>query len=564
MKCKANRLALALTLLWAAPAMAGEVAGSVTGPDGKPMAGLRLTIPELMRETTTDSEGHYRFDTLPAGAMSVSASVPFLAPVHQTVDVPATGQVSANLTMAPNRLLAGAAAMRGEPAVEHAAQKQAYLDQVAKAAAHGRKMNVVVLLFDDLGYGDLSSYGNTLIRTPNIDALATRGARLTQAYSGSPVCTPSRAALLTGRLPHRSGAAHHVFFPSDHPMATLRRSLGWANALPRDEITLAEVMGKAGYATGAFGKWHLGDVAGSRPNDLGFQTYFGVHYSNDMKPLAIYRNQTVDTASAQTRQETLNERFADEAISFIGQNRDRPFFAYVPFTAPHWPHVANPAHSGQSRGGLYGDVVEDLDHQVGRIVKALDEMHLSENTLLVVTSDNGGDYDGSVGNLRGRKGEVWEGGMRVPAFVIWPHVTRPGAVVDGMAMNVDLFPTILGMNGIPMPTDRAMDGKDLRPMLAGQAANVRDTLFYTTTWTGKLVAVRDNRFKFIEPFDDNGPMGGAAGRAHPIGPALYDLAADNESQNVIGLYPDRAKALQQALAAMQQQAQSNPRGWLTP
>lgn len=553
---------LAGTSLMGTAAIAGDVAGSVTGPDGKPLAGVSVTLDDAMRSDTTDGQGRFRFDNVPEGKVTINLVAMFRAAQHLTVDVPATGEVRVGAQLQPNTMIARAAALNAEPPVQHLAQKQAYLSGIKKSAKAGKSPNIVVLFFDDLGYGDLSSYGNRLIKTPNIDAMAGRGAKLTQSYSSSPVCTPSRAALMTGRLPVRSHAQHHVFFPTGHPVATMRRSLGWANALPQDEITMAEALGRAGYATGAFGKWHLGDVAGSRPTDVGFGTYYGVLYSNDMTPLSLYRGTTAETPPADVVQGKLNERFADEAIKFIEANKDKPFFAYVPFTAPHWPHHPNPDRAGKSDGGEYGDVIEDLDAQVGRILAALDEKGLSENTIIVVTSDNGGDYDGAVADLRGRKGETWEGGQRVPEFVAWPGVTRPGSVIDGMTMNIDMFPTLLGAAGVPLPTDRAIDGKNIRPMLAGEAPSPHDVLFYLTTWSGELSAIRNRDFKYREVVEDNSPLGVQRGGAgHPTPPALYDLARDNESHNTIVRHPEIAADLKERLNAMSRELESNPRGW---
>lgn len=554
----------ATTALISSAAMAGGIAGIVKTADGKPAPGVVITIDDLMRSATTGPDGRFTFDRIPDGKVTINLSAMFRASQHLVVDVPATGEVEVSTTLQPNAMLAKAAALNAEPPAEHLAQKQAYLASIKPVAKAGKSPNIVFLFFDDLGYGDLSSFGNKLIATPNIDSMAQRGAKLTQSYSSSPVCTPSRAALMTGRLPVRSHAQHHVFFPTGHPVATMRRSLGWANALPRDEITIAEVLSKSGYTTGAFGKWHLGDVAGSRPTDLGFGTYYGVLYSNDMVPLSLYRGTDAETPPAEVQQGKLNELFADEAIKFIQNNRTKPFFAYVPFTAPHWPHHPNPDRAGKSDGGEYGDVVEDLDAQVGRILKAIDDQGLADNTIIVVTSDNGGDYDGAVADLRGRKGETWEGGQRVPQFVAWPGVTKPGSVIDEMTMNIDMFPTLLGAAGVPLPKDRVIDGLDIKAMLAGRDRSPHDKLFYLTTWSGKVAAVRNRDFKYREVVEDDSPLGVSRGGAgHPTPPALYDLARDNESHNTIARHPQVAEQLKQALEAERATIARNPRGWLT-
>jgi arylsulfatase A-like enzyme len=531
----------------------------VIGPGGAAVVGAKVVINDLLRGDTTGRDGGFGLPRLPAGQYEVLVTAMGLASQHQMVTVPEAGEVKLEMRLAPNTALAKAAAMNAEPAPAHLDQKQAYLSSIRPVAGH--RPNIVVLLFDDLGYGDLSSYGNRLIKTPNIDALATRGVKLTQFYSGSPVCTPSRAALLTGRYPTRSRAANHVFFPSDNPMAGIRRSAGYANAIPADEVLLPEVLTRAGYRTGAFGKWHLGDTPGHRPTDLGFGTYFGVLYSNDMNPLSIYRGTQVDTPPEKTDQRTLTERFADEAIGFMRASAGQPFFAYVPFTAPHLPHYPNPKHQGVSEGGVYGDVVEDLDANVGRIMKAIDELGIADDTIVIVTSDNGGDQAGSVGDLRGRKGETYEGGMRVPGFVIWPGKTKPGSVSDAMAMNIDLFPTLLTMLGVPLPKDRVIDGRDMASMLSG-GSSPHDYLYYVTAYSGEFQAVRDKNFKYRTMISEKWPLA-PTGTAAPYGarPALYNMSDDNESHDVSLKHSDEAKTLAERLAAFRADAEANPRGW---
>ncbi|SFK56668.1 sulfatase-like hydrolase/transferase [Caulobacter sp. UNC279MFTsu5.1] len=552
----------AAALALAAPATASEISGKVTGPSGAAVAGARVVINDLLRGDTTEADGAFDLPRLPAGEYEVSVTAMGLASQTRRATVPQDGLVKLDIQLAPNTALPKAAAMNAEPAAEHLAQKQAYLNAIRPTAA--RKPNIVVLLFDDLGYGDLSSYGNQLIKTPNIDALAAKGVKLTQFYSGSPVCTPSRAALLTGRYPTRARAANHVFFPSDNPMARIRRSAGYANAIPADEVLLPEVLSRAGYRTGAFGKWHLGDTPGHRPTDLGFQTYFGVLYSNDMNPMSVWRGTSVDTPADKTDQRTLTERFTDEAIGFMRASAGQPFFAYVPFTAPHLPHYPNPKHQGVSEGGTYGDVVEDLDDNVGRILQALDELKIADDTIVIVTSDNGGDQGGSVGNLRGRKGETFEGGMRVPCFVVWPGRVKPGAVSDAMAMNIDLFPTLLAALDIPLPKDRTIDGRDMAGLLSG-GASPHDYLYYVTAFSGEYQAVRDSDFKYRAMVSEKWPLA-PAGTPPPHGarPALYRLNGDNESFDVSAKHPDAAKRLSQRLAAFRAEAEANPRGWAAP
>lgn len=541
----------------ARPAHAGEIEGRLTDPDGKPLAGARVVVDDLQRGDISASDGRFQIAQLPAGAIRITVTSPGFASETRTIAVPSAGSATIALQLRPNDLIRRAAALNVGPAPEHLPQKAAYLRGVKPP--RGKQPNILLILFDDLGAGDLSSYGNRLIKTPNVDAIAARGLKLDQFYSSSPVCTPSRAALLTGRYPTRAHAANHVYMPTGTPTAALRASRGWANALPRDEILLPEVLQRAGYRTGAFGKWHLGDIPGHRPRDFGFQDYFGLLYSNDMNPTNVWRGDEIVTPAAEMDQATINERIADEAIGFIGRNAAGPFFAYVPFSAPHWPHVANPRHKGVSAGGTYGDVVEDLDHQVGRIMAKLHERGLDDDTIVIVTSDNGGDFDGSVGPLRGRKTETFEGGMRVPAIVIWPGRTTPGTTSDEMAMNIDILPTILSNLGIGLPQDRIIDGADMAPILRG-GQSLHDRLFYVSTWSGQYEAVRDRAFKFRDPVIDrtliSPPRGGAAR------PALYSLADDNEAHDVSARHPDERTKLQAQLEEFRTETSRNVRGWI--
>jgi arylsulfatase A-like enzyme len=450
--------------------------------------------------------------------------------------------------------------------------KRAYLDAI-EPVDPDTAPNFVIVLFDDLGWGDLSSYGNRLIRTPRIDALAAEGLRMTDFYSTSPVCTPSRAALLSGRYPVRSRTHNHVFFSEASPIATVRRMLGVGNELPRDEILLPEVLGAAGYATGMVGKWHLGGRPGYRPNDFGFQDFYGVLWSNDMQPLHLYRNAGIETADETPRQplaafrdedagvemrgvdqRQLTRRYTQEAIRFVEANRDRPFFLYLAHTFPHVPHFADPEHAGESAGGLYGDVVEDLDRSTGALVEAIDRLGLDRETLIVVTSDNGADYGGSPGGLRGRKGEVLEGGQRVPMVVRWPGRIEAGRVSSEMGMQIDLFPTLLGLVNIAPPEDRVLDGRDLTPLWTGAPGTPgpHDLLYYFPVVRGALpVAVRDARFKYLRSTGDTG-------RDKPI---LTDLRLDEESHDLSRRQPEVAARLADALERMRHELAVNPRGW---
>ncbi len=408
-------------------------------------------------------------------------------------------------------------------------------------SSRGDRPNVVILFADDLGYGDLGVYGHPTIRTPNLDRMAAEGMKFTQFYVGASVCTPSRAALLTGRLPIRSGMVNdrfRVIFPPSE------------GGLPESEITLAEALKTKGYATACIGKWHLGHQPRFLPTNQGFDQYFGLPYSNDMSPaltpgsanrgdppLPLLRG--TEIIEEEPDQRTLTRRYTEEAIQFIRDNKDRPFFLYLPHTFPHVPLFASDAFEGKSPRGLYGDVVEELDWSTGQILATLRDLGLDENTFVFFTSDNGPWLTeklegGSAGLLKDGKGTTWEGGMRVPAIAWWPDTIAPGKVTDALATTMDLYATALALAGIALPDDRVVDGVDLTPLLRGESEQVRDVVFY---YRGtRLFAVRKGPWKmhFITQ--------SAYVRDEPVPhdpPALYHLEHDpSERFNVAADHPD--------------------------
>jgi arylsulfatase A-like enzyme len=443
----------------------------------------------------------------------------------------------------------------------HLRNKQAYLQEIGSlsAVSAGDRPNLVFVLYDDLGYSDFSITGSQAISTPNIDALAREGMMLSQFYSPAPVCTPARFGYLTGRHAER-GLPNVVFPERAHPATWMHKLLGANIRIPAHEITLADILRAAGYRTGMVGKWHLGDHSPSLPNDMGFEEYFGALYSNDMQPFALYRNRNIVHA-APADQTRLSEYYADEAVAFIERHRDEPFFLYLAHNFPHIPLHVRDSRKGQSGGGLYGDVVEELDDDIGQLIAGLKAAGVYDNTLVIISSDNGPWFQGSAGDVRGRKGDTFEGGMRVPFIAHWPGKLCAGCTTDGLAMGTDLLPTVLELLQLPAPEDRVLDGKSLLPMLRENAPSPHDYLFYFSG--GDLLAVRDQRFKYMPR---RGILYGVAGSNFgfgvPQGPWIFDLENDpNESYDASDRLPEDFRRLQQIHESRVREMQRNPAGW---
>lgn len=414
--------------------------------------------------------------------------------------------------------------------------------------APGSKPNIVILFADDLGFGDLGCYGHPTIKTPNLDAMARDGVRLTEFYAARS-CSPSRALLMTGRYSHRNGVTHVLGPDSD-------------DGLPPSEITLAEALRDAGYRTAMFGKWHLGSAESRhRPLANGFDEYFGLLYSNDMippwvktdRPLHLWEGDE-PTSEHPVNQATLTKRCTERAVDFIRRAKDDPFFLYMPYSMVHLPIHASEAFAGRSEAGPYGDVVEEIDWSVGRILKALEEEAIDEHTLVVFTSDNGPWLDlpermlaggveswhaGSPGLLRGRKGTTYEGGARVPCIVRWPGQIPAGRTTTGIASVMDLFATAVALGDVNLPEGHVLDGVDIMPFLSGQAPSPRVELFHYRSRYPEALRMGPWKFRIRATRD-----------ADETGPQLFHLLRDpSERFNVAGRYPDTLERLQRRMEA---------------
>jgi arylsulfatase A-like enzyme len=377
----------------------------------------------------------------------------------------------------------------------------------AVLAASAKSPNIIIILDDDLGFGDLGCYGHPSINTPNLDRMADEGLRFTEYYAPHNYCTPSRGALLTGRLAVRTGlyssSSFHVLYPTHN------------GGLPPNEITIARSLKTGGYATACIGKWHLGHLAQYLPTSHGFDYFFGLPYSNDMDAVSPkIRNKDSDGPNPDwhhfnvplmrgtniierpANQEALTMRYTFEATKFIHDHRKQPFFLYLAHTFPHVPLFASDRFKGKSKRGLFGDAVEEMDWSVGEVLRVLRDEKLADNTFVFFTSDNGPWLNkklngGSAGLMRDGKGGTWDGGHHVPAIAWWPGKIKPGVTAE-LASGLDLFPTALALAGVAQPTDRIIDGLDMRPILFGGKSQRDTILFYANN---ELRAVRHNDYK---------------------------------------------------------------------
>lgn len=445
---------------------------------------------------------------------------------------------------------------------------------VSAIALAAQPPNFIVLFADDQGWGDLGAYGHPDIRTPHLDRMAAEGMRLTSFYAAS-FCGPSRAALMTGSYPPRASLDFN-----HGPEAT--------TGIHPDEVTVAELLKDKGYATKMIGKWHLGDAPEFLPHRHGFDSWFGIPYSNDMwryhpvmpirppenermisarqrgamtgfagqgsyydlergqgfpQPLPLMRDDEVlETDSDQRGLTTL---YTELALSFIEESKDGPFFLYLPHAMPHVPLFVNDSRWGKSLRGRYGDVIEELDWSVGQILGKLAELGLDRNTLVVYTSDNGpwlqyGIDGGSAGPFKLGKGTTWEGGMRVPGIFWMPGRIPAGRVSSAVAANMDILPTLAGLAGADLPTDRVLDGQDLWPLLSGATDQSPHEYFYFFAGRGRqgetrMQGIRKGRHKLRLAAGANGQLGASE---------LYDLYADAaEKFDISSRHPDLVEQL---------------------
>jgi arylsulfatase A-like enzyme len=422
------------------------------------------------------------------------------------------------------------------------------LGSVLRGAEQAPRPNLILIFIDDMGYGDIGPFGSTKNRTPHLDRMAREGMKLTSFYA-APVCSVSRAQVITGCYGQRVSLPG-VLFPGN------RQGLNAA------EHTIAELLKLQGYATMCIGKWHLGDQPEFLPTRHGFDRYFGLPYSNDMPRPAAATGQAVVPLVRDDRaielltaegQDRLVERYTDEAVGFIREHRDRPFFLYLPHTAVHVPIHPGAKFRGKSANGLYGDWVEEVDWSVGRVLETVRELQLERRTLVVFTSDNGpwlsrGKDGGDAGPLRGGKGSTWEGGVREPTLAWWPGKIAPGSVCSAVAGNIDLLPTFVTLAGGTVPADRPIDGRDISPLLLGQSQeSPREAHYYYRGY--KLEAVRAGPWKLA--LSPQGAGMGVAGERPTAGLRLYNLETDiGEQTDVAAQHPEEVKRLQTLAARM--------------
>lgn len=417
--------------------------------------------------------------------------------------------------------------------------------------------NIVLIFTDDQGYQDVGVFGAKDIPTPHLDKMAREGVKLTSFYAAQAVCSASRAGLLTGCYPNRIGI-HNAFMPDS--------KIG----LNPSETTIAEMLRSRGYATGIFGKWHLGDHPDFLPTKHGFDEYFGIPYSNDMwpfhpqqgpvfnfGPLPLYENETIiDTL---TNQSQLTTQITERSVDFINRNKDRPFFLYVPHPQPHVPLFVSDKFRGKSGRGLYGDVIMEIDWSVGQILNTLKSHNLDQNTVVIFTSDNGpwlsyGNHAGSAMPFREGKGTAWEGGHREPFIMRYPDGLKGGRTIDAAVMAIDILPTLAAITGSKLP-EAVIDGKSVWELLKGDSNQSPQEAYYFYYRVNELHGVRYGKWKLYFPHNYRTMEGQQPGKDGLPGNyvhldlneiELYDLSEDlSETTNVAAEYPEVVEEMEQ-------------------
>lgn len=430
------------------------------------------------------------------------------------------------------------------------------------AAAEESPPNVVIIFCDDLGYSDISGFGESKFKTPRIEQLAREGAKLTSFYSSCPFCSPARASILTGRYPFHHGLLRNP--APDEDEAADRRGLD------PEEITFGELFQQAGYATAIIGKWHVGHQLEHYPSRNGFDEFYGILWSNDERPVTLREGRT--DIEYPVIQATLTKRYTEKALDFIERHHERPFLLYLAHHMPHKPLAASEAFYKKSGAGLYGDVMAELDWGLGQVMDKIKSLGIDDNTLVIFTSDHGPWFGGSCLPLRGMKGQCYEGGVRVPMIVRWPGKIPAGHVSDEPGMIMDIFTTSLQVAGIEIPQDRKIDGRDIMPLLTSDAKSPHEVLFFTRN---KIRALRAGKWKLhaegspwewgltddwidhrgpdgvtmIAPYEQAKPSefpGLQTGDKAKGTPLLFDLEADpSEQHNVADQHPEVVARLMQ-------------------
>lgn len=428
-------------------------------------------------------------------------------------------------------------------------EAQPHAPSAVHAARRQKKPNVVLMICDDLGYGDLHCYGSNLA-TPNVDALAAQGQRSMRHNSAHPICSASRAALLTGRYGHRMETTG-AFTP------------GLPGGTSLDETMLSNLFKNSGYKTHAVGKWHLGDAVRHLPTHRGFDSFFGVPFSVDNYPLALMRDETV--LEEDTDRATLTPRYTDEAVKCIEKSNGAPFFLYLAFSYPHDPPMGSPPFHGKSGFGDQGDAIEEIDWSAGEVIKALDRKGLTSDTIVIFTSDHGPWYQGNPGPLRGRKCSTFEGGFRVPFLVKWPGTLPAGKVQDAWCSHLDILPTLAAICGLSLP-EKPLDGINVESVWFGHRTTPeRKPLLYFGAIGNHGVdihCIRKEQWKlriaqgFKGEIYVNDPSTGARQSAWLRAPELYNVEQDAaESYNVAPLHPEIVSEL---MASLEEQMQTFP------